>query len=180
MVNGLKFQLSRTLKRKEKKSEKLIVFQQFQPVIKNLTIKDTRGFPNSSVGKESTCNAGDPGSIPGLGKSIREGIGYPLQYSFTSLVTQLVKSLPTTRETWVRSLGWEDSLEKGKGYPQQNSGLENDMDCIVYGLQRVGHNRETFIYFSKDTTGLDCVTGNTSKHLRYFLYSKNRNRTIMF
>ena len=72
------------------------------------------GFPDSSVGKESACNAGDPGSIPGLGKSTGEGIGCPLQYSWASLVAQLVKSLPAMRETWVRSLGWEHPLEKGK------------------------------------------------------------------
>ena len=72
------------------------------------------GFPDSSVGKESACNAGDPGSIPGLGRSAGEGIGYPLQYSWGSLVAPLVKNLPAMWETWVRSLGWEDSLEKGK------------------------------------------------------------------
>ena len=74
----------------------------------------TLGFPNSSVGKESTFNAGDPGSIPGLGRSAGEGIGYPLQYSWASLVAQLLKSLPAMWETWVRSLGWENALEKGK------------------------------------------------------------------
>ena len=72
------------------------------------------GFPDSSVGKESTCNAGDPGSIPESGKSPGEGIGYPLQYSWASLVAQLVENPPAMRETWVRSLGWEDPLEKGK------------------------------------------------------------------
>ena len=72
------------------------------------------GFPDSSAGKESTCNAGDPNSIPGLGRSSGERIGYPLQYSWASLVAQLVKNLPAMRETWVRSLGWEDTLEKGK------------------------------------------------------------------
>ena len=72
------------------------------------------GFPDSSVGKESACNARDPGSIPGLGRSPGEGIGYPLQYSWASLLAQLVKNLPTMRETWVQSLGWEDPLEKGK------------------------------------------------------------------
>ena len=72
------------------------------------------GFPDSSVGKESACNAGDPGSIPGLGRSTGEGIGYPLQYSWASLVAQLVKNLPAMQETWVQSLGWEDPLEKGK------------------------------------------------------------------
>ena len=64
--------------------------------------------------RESTCNAGVPGSIPGLGRSTGEGIGYPLQNSWASLVAQLVKSPPAMRETWVRSLGWEDPLEKGK------------------------------------------------------------------
>ena len=71
------------------------------------------GLPHSSVDKESTCNAGDPGSIPGLGKSAGEGIGYPLQCSWASLVAQLVKNLPAMQETWVPSLDWEDPLEKG-------------------------------------------------------------------
>ena len=78
------------------------------------------GFPDSSVGKESSCNAGDPGSIPGSGRSAGEGMGYPLQGgapvapSWASLVAQLVKNPPAMWETWVRSLGWEDPLEKGK------------------------------------------------------------------
>ena len=68
----------------------------------------------NSADKESACNAGDPSLIPGSGKSAGEGINYPLQYSWASLVAQLVKNSPTVRETWVRSLGWEDPLEKGK------------------------------------------------------------------
>ena len=72
------------------------------------------GFPGSSVGKESACNAGDPGSVPGSGRSPGEGVGYPLQYSWASLVAQLVKNPPAMRETWIQSLGWEDPLEKGK------------------------------------------------------------------
>ena len=72
------------------------------------------GFPCGSVGKESTCNAGDPGLIPGSGRSPGEGIGYPLRHSWASLVAQLVKNLPAMWETWVWSLGWEDPLEKGK------------------------------------------------------------------
>ena len=72
------------------------------------------GFPDSSVGKESTCNAGDPSSIPGSGRSAGEGIGYPLWHSWASLVAQLVKNPPAKWEIWVQSLGWEDSLEKGK------------------------------------------------------------------
>ena len=70
------------------------------------------GFADSSVGKESTCNAGDPSSIPGLGRHSGEGIGYPLQFSLASLVAQLVKNLPAMQETWVLSLGWEYLLEK--------------------------------------------------------------------
>ena len=73
-----------------------------------------RGFPDSLVGKESTCNAGDRSSIPGSGRSPREGIGYLLQYSWASFVTQLIKNPLAMRETWIRSLGWEDPLEKGK------------------------------------------------------------------
>ena len=63
--------------------------------------------------------------IPGSGRSLGEGIGYPLQYSWASLVAQLVKNLPAMRETWVRSLGWEDPLEKEMA---THSCLENPMD----------------------------------------------------
>ena len=70
-----------------------------------------KGFPDSLVGKESACEAGDPGSIHGSGRSAGEGIGYPLQYSWASLVAQLVKNPPVMKETLVRSLGWEDPLE---------------------------------------------------------------------
>ena len=73
-----------------------------------------KGFPDRSVGKESAYNAGDPSLIPGSGRSAAEGIGYPLQNSWTSLMAQLVKNLPAMRETWLQSLGWEDPLEKGK------------------------------------------------------------------
>ena len=83
---------------------------------------DISGFPDSSVGKESACSAGDPGSIPGLGRSHGEGIGYPFQYSWASLVSQivnesasnvtiwdylvaqLVKNLPAVQETLVQFL----------------------------------------------------------------------------
>ena len=67
-----------------------------------------KGFPGSSAGKESTCNAGDPSSIPGSGSSPEEGTGYPLLGSRASLVTQMVKNLPAMWETWVQSLTWED------------------------------------------------------------------------
>ena len=71
------------------------------------------GFPGSSAGKESAYTAGDPSLIPRSGSSPGEGIGYPLQYSWVSLVAQTVKNPPAMRETWVQSLGWEDPLEKG-------------------------------------------------------------------
>ena len=58
-------------------------------------------FPCGSAGKESACNAGDPGLIPGSGRSTGEGIGYPFQYSWASLVAQLVKNQPAMWETWV-------------------------------------------------------------------------------
>ena len=71
------------------------------------------GFSDRSVGKESACSAGEPGSIPRSGKSPGEGLGYLLQYSWASLVAQLVENLPAMQETWVRSLHWQDHLEKG-------------------------------------------------------------------
>ena len=76
---------------------------------------------------ESTCNAGDPSPIPGSGRSTWEGIGYPHQYSWASLVAQLVKNPPAMRETWV----WE-----GNSYPLKYSGLENSMDHIVHGIAK--------------------------------------------
>ena len=106
-------------------------------------------FPGSSAGKESACSAGDHVSIPGWGRYPGEWIGYPLQYSWASLVAQTVKNLPAMWEAWVQSLGWEDPLEKGKatpvfwpgefhglyspceegnGTPLQYSCLENPMD----------------------------------------------------
>ena len=90
------------------------------------------------VGKESACDAGDPGSIPGLGRSSGEGTDYLLQYSWASLVAQLVKNPSAVWETWVRSLGWENSLGKGKATPLQYSGLENSMTVQSMGLERVG------------------------------------------
>ena len=70
-------------------------------------------YLGNSAGKEFACNAGDPGSIPGSGSSSGEGRGYPVQYSWASLVAQMVKNLPAMQGTWVQPLGWEDSLEEG-------------------------------------------------------------------
>ena len=90
------------------------------------------GFPDSSVGKESTCNAGDPGSIPGSGRFAGEGIGYPLQYSWASLVAQLVNNPPAIgRLVSIPGLG--RSPGEGKVYPLQYSGLKNFMGCVDHG-----------------------------------------------
>ena len=69
--------------------------------------------------------------IPGSERSTGEGIGYPLQYSWASLLAQLVKNPPAMQETWVRSLGWEDSLEKGKAvfWPREFHGLYSPWGC---------------------------------------------------
>ena len=95
------------------------------------------GFPGSSTGKESACNAGDPSSIPGLRRFPGEGIGYPLQYSWTSLVAQMVKNLP---EDLGLILGLERSPGEGRGYPLEYSGLENSMDYYSLQGHRVGHH----------------------------------------
>ena len=101
------------------------------------------GFPGSSAGKESAYNAGDPSSIPGLGRSPGEGIGYPLQYLWASLVTQLVKNPPPMRETWVPSLGEEDPLEKGMA--THSSILAWRIPCTEESgvLQAMGSQSET-------------------------------------
>ena len=78
------------------------------------------GLPCGSAGKESACDAEDPGLIPGLGRSTAEGIGYPLQYSWACLVAQLVKNLPAMQAD---SLGWEDPLEEVKATHSSILGL---------------------------------------------------------
>ena len=108
-------------------------------MIKNKTKKSTffKVFPGGSAFKESACNAGDLGLIPGLRRSTGDRIGYPLQYSWASLVAQLVKNLPATQETCVRSLGWEDPLEKEKA---THSSILAWRTPWAMELQRVGHD----------------------------------------
>ena len=72
-----------------------------------------KGFPGSSAGKESACNAGAPRSIPGKGSPPGKAIGYPLQYSWAPLVSHMVNNVPAMWETWVWSLSWEEPLEEG-------------------------------------------------------------------
>ena len=87
----------------------------------------------------------ETGLISGTGRSAGDGIGYPLQYSWASLVTQTVKNPPAMREIWVQSLGWEDPLEKGMAThssilawriprTEEPGGLQS------MGSQRVGHD----------------------------------------
>ena len=102
-------------------------------------------LPDSFAGKESACNKGDLGLIPGSGRSPAEGIGYPLQYSWASLVAQTVKNLPKMRETQVRSLGQEDPLEKeiaahSSILAWKIPGMEKPGRLQSMGLQRVKHN----------------------------------------
>ena len=119
------------------------------------------GIPWWHDGKESTCNAGDSGSIPGSGRSLGVGIGYPLQYSWASLVAQTVKNPPAMRETWVQSLSWEDALEEGMAtycsilawripWTEEPGGLQS------MGLQRVGHD-----WVTKHSTAQHCYSNIT-------------------
>ena len=114
------------------------------------------GFPESSVGKESVCNAGDPSSISGSGRSTGKGIGYPLQYSWASLVAQLVKNPPAMWETWVQS-------------------LENSMDCVVLGVTESQtwlshfHWYHVFHFFFKKMHPHFCFLKVPAKFLNFFL-----------
>ena len=104
------------------------------------------GFLCGSANEESAFNVGDLGLIPGLGRFPGEGIGYPLQYSWASLVAQLIKNLPSMRETWVWSLGWEDSLEKGKATYSSVLAWRIPWTIQSMGSQRVGHDWVTFTF----------------------------------
>ena len=107
------------------------------------------GFPDSSVGKESACNAEDPSSISRSGRSSGEGIGYPLQYFWASLVAQLVKNPPVMLETCVRFLGWEDPLEKGKA-------TDSSILAKFHGLYIAWGRKES------DTTDFTSLPGSCS------------------
>ena len=127
------------------------------------------GFPCGSAGKESICNVGDLGSIPGLERSPGEGKGYLLQYSglensmncivygiaksqvwlsnfWAFLVAQLVKKPPAMQDTWVWSLGWEDPLEEGMATHSNILAWRIPWTIQSMGLQRVRHNWATFTF----------------------------------
>ena len=103
------------------------------------------GFPGSPAGKESACNPGDLSSIPRSGRSPGEGIGYPLQHSWASLVAQMVKNLPAMQKTWVQSLGWEDPLEEDTAttpvfWPGESPWTVACQPLLSIGSQRVGQD----------------------------------------
>ena len=115
---------------------------------------------DSSIGKEFTCNARDPSLIPGSGRSPGKGIGYPLQYSWASLVAQLVKNLPAIRDTLVQSLGWEDLLEKGMATHSSILAWRNSMRL----QSQTQLNNQHFYFFSKMQ-----YTENKYNHSFHFL-----------
>ena len=123
------------------------------------------GFSHSSVGKESTCNAGDPSLIPELGRSAGEGIGYLLPYSWTSLVAQLVKKSACNAGDLGSVPGLGRSLGEGKGYPPQYSGLENAMDCIgvPWGHKELHMTEQLFRIPSLMSSCLNLPFGNQGK-----------------
>ena len=128
-------------------------------------------FPDSSVGGEFACNAGDPGWTPGSERSPGEGIDYPLQYSWASLVAQLVKNQPAMRETWVQSLGWEDPLEKGTTTHSSNSGLENSMDCIAHEVAKSQTRLSDFHFHMKRDERRKKKDVNDKKEIKTGIYA---------
>ena len=94
------------------------------------------GFLDNSVGKEPTCNAGDPGSIPGFGRSAGEGIDYSLQYSWASLCSSADKESALNAGDMGSIPGLGISPGEGKGYLLQYSGLENSMDYTIHGVTK--------------------------------------------
>ena len=128
-----------------------------------------RDIPGISTGKESTCNAGDPGLIPGSGRAAGEGIGHPSEYFWTSLVAQPVKNLlQWGRPGSIPGLG--RSPGEGRSYPLKHSGLEKSMDSIVYGSTKSKTRLSDFHY----TIGLRSST-NSAKNKSAFLW-----RVIIF
>ena len=84
---------------------------------------------------------GDPGSIPGVGRSAGDGIGYPLQYSWASLVAQLVKNLPAVWETWVGKIPWRRAWQPTPVFwPGESPWTEEPDGLQSMGLQKVGHD----------------------------------------
>ena len=100
-----------------------------------------------------------------------------VQWNWASLVAQLLKNPSAMRETWVPSLGWEDLLEKGKGYPLQHFGLENSMDCIVREVAKSRTLLSNFhFHFHSVETTYDRITVNTEKVISKYSAQTNKMR----
>ena len=132
------------------------------------------GFPDSSVGKEFACNAGDPGSIPGSGRSTAEGISYPLQYSWASLVIQLVKDLPAMQETWFNSrvgkIWRKDRLPTPVflGFPGDSDSKESACSMadlgLIPGLERSPEEGNCYpLQYSGLENSMDCIVNGVTK-----------------
>ena len=140
-------------------------------------------FPASSAGKESACNVGGPGSIPELGRSPGEGIGYPFQYSWASLVAETIKNSPAMWETWVWSLGWDDPLDRGMATHSNILAWRIDMDRGAWRATGHRSQRVRDAWETKHThpCGETRLYGNTSKHLQWFsLNGRSMNLQILF
>ena len=130
-----------------------------------------QGFPDSSVGKESACNAGYPGSISGSGRASGEGIGYPLQYSWASLVTQLVKNPPAMQETWVpsnaRGAGWipdQGAWPKNQSIEQRQycNTFNKDLKNGLHQKESLKRSHQAFTYLGKSLPASLCLANSYS------------------
>ena len=113
-----------------------------------------RDFCGSSAGKESACNAGDPSSIPWSGRSPIERIGYPLQYSWASLVGQMLKNPPAMRETWVRSwvgkIPWRRAWQPTLVFlPGESHGQRSLVSTGLQSIGSVGHDKRVRMHAHK-------------------------------
>ena len=137
----------------------------------------TQGLnPGHPVGKESACNAGDPSSIPGLGRSAGEGIGYSLQYSWASLVAELVKNPSAMRETWVQSLGRKDPLEEGMATHSSILAWRIPMDrgawrATVHGVAKSWTQLSDY-HFTSSSSQLTALTAKKQGSLKKQLCDK--------
>ena len=114
-----------------------------------------KGFPDSSVGKASTCNAGDPGSTPRSGRPAGEGIGYPPPAFLGFPCGSAGKESTYSAGDLGSICGLGRSPGEGKGYPLQYSGLENSMDCIVHGVAK-SWTLSDFQTFKKLPSSIPC------------------------
>ena len=153
------------MKKKSKPHCKILFYKAIKHYIISRYILLVRASLIAQLVKKSTCNAGDPSSVPGSGRSAGGGIGYPLQYSWASLVAQLVKNPPAMRETWVQP-GFDPWRRERLPTPVI-SGLENCMDCIQF---MVSQSRTQLSNFHS-------LTGSISLILKAMEYNLRINYT---